>query len=255
MGSTSNARTESGHRRGVIKRIAPLKLALGALALLMVSSVLAASGAGYALDPWAAPGGGALSSSGGAYSLGSTVGQTGAGKASGGGYTLYSGFWKPGGAKVVPNPVPIYIPVVLQSPPPPPTPTPPPPTTTCPEKESNNDPEHSQPLPTNNGSCIGTFENERSGDTFDYFSIQANQGQHIVVKLTGIPAGANYDIALQRKDGPNVYTTVDASAKLGQADELIEYVADSNNRYYIRVKLTTKSPNAANKYILSVAIN
>src|SRR5215217_2637477 len=181
MGITKrHARSAIDERQPLLKRIASLKLALSALALLMVSGVLAASGAGYALDPWAAPGGGAVSSSGGAYSLGSTVGQTGAGKASGGGYTLYAGFWKPGSAEGLSN-VPVYVPVILKSAPPPPPPTPPPPTTACPERESNNTPEQSQPLTTNNGSCIGTFDNERSGEIFDYYSIHANQGQRIIV--------------------------------------------------------------------------
>jgi hypothetical protein len=251
MGMTKrNARSEIGEQPPIIKRIGPLKLALGALALLMVSGVLAQSGGSFVLDPGVVAGGGAISSSGGTYTLGSTVGQTGAGITSGGGFTIYSGFWNP-----VAEGGPIYVPMVLRSPPPP-TPPPPTPTTSiCPERESNDTPKLSQPLPTNNGSCIGTFENEPAGDTFDYYSIQVSQGQRIVVKLTDIPAGANYDIALQRENGPDDYTTVDTSANLGQADELIDHVAQSSNRHFIRVKVMAKSPSATDNYILSVAIN
>jgi len=254
MGMTKrNARSELEKRTATIWRIAPLKLALGALALLLVSGALAQSGGSFDLLRWTVAGGGAISSGGGSYVLGSTVGQAGAGTVNGGSYTIYAGFWKPGAViKAPPSKLPVYVPVVLQSPP---LPTPTPPTSACPEIESNNDPEHSQPLTTINGSCKGSFQNEPAGDLFDYYSIQPKISQHIIVKLTGIPAGANYDIALQRQDGPNTYTSVGTSAKLGQTDELIDYVADSNSRYYIRVKLTTKSPSATNSYILSVAIN
>jgi hypothetical protein len=245
----SNARSGIGERPTSIKRIGSLKLALGALALLMVSGVLAQSGGGYALDPWVVANGGAISSSGGGYSLGSTIGQAGAGTVSGGSYTIYGGFWRPGTVVKAP-PSPIYVPLVRHSPPPPP---PPPPPAACPDVEPNNIPQQGRPLTTINGSCNGSFQNEPAGN-FDYYSIQPKINQRIIVKLTGIPAGADYDIALIRQDSPTVYNTVRASATLGRADELIDFIADSSNRYFVRVKLTTKSPSATNTYILAVAI-
>jgi hypothetical protein len=255
MGMTKkHARSRIGEQPTSLKRIGPLKLALGALALLMVSGVLAQSGGSFALDPDVVASGGAISSSGGSYSLGSTVGQTGAGAVSGGSYTLYGGFWKPGTR--IPNKLggPVYVPAILKSLPPP-TPTPTPPPSDCPDRESNEIPELSQPLTTLNGSCKGSFQNEPAKEIFDYYSLQLNKDQHIIVKLNGIPAGANYDISLQRKNGPNDFTTVDASGNPGNADELIDHTVQVTGLHYIRVKLTTKSPSATNTYILTVATN
>jgi hypothetical protein len=212
----------------------------------------ASSGGDYVLAPGVVPSGGAIASTGGVYALGSTVGQIGAGRVSGGSYTIYGGFWRPGTVVDAP-PAPIYVPMARRSPPPPP-PTPPP--VGCPDVEPNNDPDpgHYQFLTTINASCIGLFQNEPPGNS-DYYGIHLSMNQHIIVKLTGIPAGANYDLALIRQDGLHDFRPVATSAKLGQADELIDYVADSNKPYFIRVRLITKSLSATNTYILSVAIS
>jgi hypothetical protein len=246
MGITKrHAPSATGERPLTLKRIAALKLALGALALLMASSVLAQSGGGYALDPWVVAGGGAVSSSGGGFSLGSTMGQSGAGTASGGGFTIYSGFWKPTLVKKGP----VYISLILRSP----AATPP---TACPAGEPNNKPEQSLPLPTNNGSCIGTFDNERSGETFDYYSIQVKKDQHITVKLTGIPAGADYDLYLQHQvGGPHDFKSVRISATPGSVPEQVDYDSPTSELYYIKVQLTKKLSGASNNYVLSVAVN
>jgi len=74
------------------------------------------------------------------------------------------------------------------------------------------------------------------------------------VDLTGIPSGANYDINLIKEESPGNYFTVAASANPGQANEHVDYVADSNKRYFIRVRATAKSTSANNAYILRVAI-
>jgi LPXTG-site transpeptidase (sortase) family protein len=73
-----------------------LRFALPVLLLAVLFSlpviVLAQSG-GYDLSWWTVDGGGATFSTGGAYSLGGTIGQPDAGELSGGDYTLYGGFW------------------------------------------------------------------------------------------------------------------------------------------------------------------
>ena len=68
------------------------------------------SGEGFDLSWWTADGGGAMFSTGGSYSLGSTIGQPDAGTLSGGSYSLNGGFW--GGAAANYR---IYLPLVLKS--------------------------------------------------------------------------------------------------------------------------------------------
>jgi hypothetical protein len=81
------------------------KLTLSLLLMLTVSAamVLTASAAGdYGMDRWTVDGGGATFSTGGSYSLGSTIGQPEAGPPmSGGSYNLTGGFW-PSAAGVPP---------------------------------------------------------------------------------------------------------------------------------------------------------
>jgi hypothetical protein len=61
--------------------------------LLSILCFSAAAHADYAIDWWTVDGGGAMFSTGGAYSLGGTIGQPDAGVMSGGSYTLVGGFW------------------------------------------------------------------------------------------------------------------------------------------------------------------
>ena len=64
---------------------------------------------GYDLSWYTIDGGGATFSTGGAYSLGGTIGQPDAGVLNGGSYTLNGGFW--GGSIINYN---IYLPLVLK---------------------------------------------------------------------------------------------------------------------------------------------
>lgn len=48
---------------------------------------------GYSIDWYTIDGGGAMNTSGGSYSLSSSIGQSDAGSLSGGVYTLNGGFW------------------------------------------------------------------------------------------------------------------------------------------------------------------
>jgi hypothetical protein len=88
-----------------------LLLLVIAVALLGIVGVSAL--AGYTLDWWTVDGGGTISSTGGSYSLGGTIGQPDAGTSAGGTYTLDGGFW--GGAEeAVSITYHIYLPLVIR---------------------------------------------------------------------------------------------------------------------------------------------
>jgi hypothetical protein len=74
-----------------------LLLLVIAIALLGIGSAFAL--AGYTLDWWTVDGGGTISSTGGSYNLGGTIGQPDAGTSAGGTYTLIGGFW--GGGDII----------------------------------------------------------------------------------------------------------------------------------------------------------
>jgi hypothetical protein len=83
-----------------------------AILLFLAGSVLAQSGDRYDLSWWTVDGGGDTFSTGGNYTLGSTIGQPDADTLTGGGYTLGGGFW--GGGVVVAAEYKVYLPVVLR---------------------------------------------------------------------------------------------------------------------------------------------
>lgn len=74
-------------------------LALFLVVAIVSPHVAAQSGGGYNLTWSTIDGGGATFSTGGAYTLGSTIGQPDAGLLSGGPYTLSGGFWIGGGGE------------------------------------------------------------------------------------------------------------------------------------------------------------
>ncbi len=80
-----------------VVRLSKILLALLVLFALTTSASIvpasAQSGGGYDLTWNSIDGGGAMFSTGGAYSLGGTIGQADAGTMSGGSYTLNGGFW------------------------------------------------------------------------------------------------------------------------------------------------------------------
>ena len=157
----------------------------------------------------------------------------------------------PGTVVPAPSSRRIYIPISIREPVPTPLQAP---TAACPDDlEANNIPEDAKQLTTINRACVGSFQNEQVG-SFDYYWIQPNVGQQVSVDLTGQSAGANYDIALIRQDGPRTYLKVDQSETLGQANEHFDYVIDSAKRYYVRVSLKSKSSSAKNTYVLAVNV-
>lgn len=88
--------------RRTLRHVAVSALA-AALALILVVVVVsphvAAQSGGYDLTWSTIDGGGAAFSTGGAYTLGGTIGQLDAGLLSGGPYTLSGGFWIGGGGE------------------------------------------------------------------------------------------------------------------------------------------------------------
>lgn len=80
------------------------------LVLLGATAVLAQAGGDYSLTWSTVDGGGEMYSTGGAYTLGGTVGQPDAGVLEGGDYSLVGGFW--GGALAVPYRV--YLPLLMR---------------------------------------------------------------------------------------------------------------------------------------------
>ena len=80
---------------------------------LPVTVALAQSGGIYDLSWSSLDGGGYTFSSGGAYTLGGTIGQPDAGLLSGGSYTLGAGFWCGGAAAG--GGYEIYLPLVLRN--------------------------------------------------------------------------------------------------------------------------------------------
>ncbi len=96
------------------KHYARIVLALAIFVLLALTTshsiapASAQSGGGYDLTWNVIADGGAMFSTGGAYSLGGTIGQADAGTVSGGAYTLTGGFWVDVGGNR------IYLPLIVK---------------------------------------------------------------------------------------------------------------------------------------------
>lgn len=83
------------------------------LLFLLATPAALAQGNGYDLSWWTVDSGGG-SSSGGSYSLNSSIGQAEPGTFSGGGYLLSGGFWFGQGAAAETGQVKVYLPLVLK---------------------------------------------------------------------------------------------------------------------------------------------
>jgi hypothetical protein len=105
-----------------MKRHAPALLFLLLLAgLLLITSQAGAAGNGlvsvlntFDLSWWTVDGGGHTAVSGGAYTLGGTIGQADAGVLSGGVYSLNGGFWN--SAVAAGTALEVYLPLVVNQP-------------------------------------------------------------------------------------------------------------------------------------------
>lgn len=81
------------------------------LVVALVLPALALAADGYTFPWWTVDGGGHTFSTGGAYTLGGTIGQPDAGLLTGGTYTLGGGFWGGGAAAIEYR---LYLPLVLR---------------------------------------------------------------------------------------------------------------------------------------------
>jgi len=89
---------------------------VAAVVLLLVAAATsvrphAVAQSGYTLTWWTVDGGGGTFSTGGAYTLGGTIGQPDAGQLTGGTYTLGGGFWGGGAAAIHYD---LYLPLVVR---------------------------------------------------------------------------------------------------------------------------------------------
>ena len=80
-------------KKRILILLATLAWVLGAMLMPSSRAASAQTGGGYDLTWNSIDGGGATFSTGGGYSLGSTIGQADAGASNGGAYALSGGFW------------------------------------------------------------------------------------------------------------------------------------------------------------------
>ena len=92
-----------------------------------------------------------------------------------------------------------------------------------------NDSIHDPYGPLESGQSVFAYICE--GDQNDYYYIDISTLDPIIVDLTNIPTGADFELILY---GPNK-TVVAQSRETGNADEHISYVPAVTGRYYIRV--------------------
>ena len=88
----------------------------------------------------------------------------------------------------------------------------------------------------------------------DYYWIHPQIGQRIILDLTGIPSGANYDLALVLEQGTKIFNAVVESKEPGVDNEHIEYQVTTNQIHYIRVRAKIKSTSDPNTYFLTVTV-
>jgi hypothetical protein len=94
---------------GIIRKISILVIVFALVSLL---TAVALAQNGFDLSWWSVDGGGYISSSGGDYTLGGTIGQPDAGELSGGVYTLSGGFWS-GSNTGLPQHL-LYLPLIIR---------------------------------------------------------------------------------------------------------------------------------------------
>ncbi len=169
------------------------------LFLWVTAAAVAQSAGGVDLSWWTIDGGGGRLT-GGSLALEGTIGQPEAGRLTAGDLVLYGGFWGP----------------AIQTTPPAPG---------CPDAYEPND-DYGQATPITPGTVVRAYictEGEQ-----DYYSFRAAAGQKITVRLSGIPAGHDYDLFLNDPSR----TEVAKSTNSGNADERIEYTAQVGGTYY-----------------------
>jgi hypothetical protein len=123
----------------------------------------------------------------------------------------------------------------------------------CNDVEPNNDTNAgAQPIASSGTECDGSMENERVGGD-DWYVITLAQGKRLTIDLSGIPAGANYDLYLYR-DPPSLQNQVGRSAQAGNVNERIDYTADRAGSYKLRIFKRADAPTL-DSYVLRVVVN
>ncbi|HEU5098745.1 MAG TPA: hypothetical protein VFU22_06990 [Roseiflexaceae bacterium] len=101
--------------------------------------------------------------------------------------------------------------------------------------------------------CEGSLEDDAVGGD-DYYWLDLRFGDELIVDLTGIAEGADYDLYLYRSDPLGQLPRIAFSRAVGQADEQISNTSTRTTRYFIRIHMQTKSTIALNTYALQVGI-
>jgi len=272
--------TAVGRRQSAVVLRSSVLWLTGIVALLLLATgiALAQTGSGFDLTWWTVGGGGGTLTGGG-FTLRGSVGQPDAGgPLTGGGFALYSGFWAPapaGGAPPTDTPTPTATqppgptdtPTPTATQPPGPTDTPTPtatvtgaptdtptatPTATpgagaCPDAYEPNE-DFASAIAITPGVAIQSYICDASDQ--DWFRFDVTAGQTIVVELTNVPAGTDYDLWLHAPNGEQVASSINS----GAADERIEHTATMSGAYRVLVN-SFSGFDPANPYTLRVTLS
>jgi hypothetical protein len=149
----------------------------------------------------------------------------------------------------------INLPLVARDLPPTATPSPTPSATpqACNDLEPNSTLSQARLLTSVGRSCIGGFDTP-ANDTFDWYFIDLAPGQTLGITLSGIPAGADYDIQLFNAANPS--DPVAESTNGDQADEQFVYrhAGAVTGRYLLRINAYRKGPGP-DAYLLGATLS
>ena len=105
----------------------------------------------------------------------------------------------------------------------------------------------STPSITINGSSI--FANVYSQGDVDYYKVSVTANKTLLMHLTNVPSGCNYELALLNSSGTVVKSANDGGSG---ADEQINHQITTSGTYYIRVKSSNSTYSASN-YTLTLS--
>lgn len=116
----------------------------------------------------------------------------------------------------------------------------------CNDIEDNDIPSQAQPLNTLGRDCLGSLQDDPVGED-DYYAVTLTPGQSISIELTGMAAGADYDLLLYRG-----MELVVSSNQEGTTSERISHtnMSSQEGTYLIRINIYAKSTTSPNTYIL-----
>ncbi len=145
-----------------------------------------------------------------------------------------------------------FLPMIDRPAPIPPTATPAPTATPqptgCPDVEDNDTPDQArQIMPPI--FCAGSLQDDPQGED-DYYWVDLAAGQRISMVLSGIPAGADYDLILYT---PSLDLAA-VSNRSGSVAETIDYTVQKSGRFFVRINMATKASTGNNTYLLRVDV-